>query len=686
MPVVTCLHCQRSLKVPEDGLGKTFRCPSCGNVFVAAIPTSEPSPATDPAGTATAAETGITTSRKVRGSGEDFDQGEEKPRPRFEPIEFHVLIRKDPERKLRRIFQGRLTRHGLVLRQGKLELEIPVGSAVKYLGDNRLRVPLEDRMVEIQITRQNLYVYRLCADMADFLNGQKRTMSVKNYRMPWYLVGLAALPLGMVVAGIAFQIFGPGVLTGILNGGLWGGLGGGLAAACWFLIQRERWPLAGRIAACLGLSVAGYSVLIITGLLVRFGGLAESEWQAFSPPGGLCSVQMPGKPRFQAQQMPTPVGPIDLKMHLVERKHEDITFALAFCDYPAGAIKGNVQAAFDGVQEGAARNVQGRVVNQRPIDLQGFAGREVEIQAPGKGTVVVRYVIVRNRLYQLMVAGRWVRPGQVDVQRFFFSFQLQEAAAPGAKQAPDGLPAPPPDASPLPAPDPAHLEPPRLLKAPLDPTAIPGLVAYWAFDEGHGAFAAAMPDKGLKATLMADWCKGVKGSALWFNGRKHFVDLGGDGRFNFGAKSDFTVAGWVAPFVDNGVIVSFRKRSAGAPVLDVLIKNGRLHADVRGDGREFGEAAVEGGQVSRKQWHHFAVVRENDGAVLLYLDGRSQARGSGPNSAGPITTDLRALGCERYWVIHHNSRSAPFLAGALDEFCIFSRALAAQEIAGLAGR
>src|SRR5437016_8023076 len=45
-----------------------------------------------------------------------------------------------------------------------------------------------------------------------------------------------------------------------------------------------------------------------------------------------------------------------------------------------------------------------------------------------------------------------------------------------------------------------------------------------------------------------------------------------------------------------------------------------------------------------------ALIRHAGKNIELFLDGQSQGQASGPGNAVPITTDLRALGCERRWV------------------------------------
>jgi serine/threonine-protein kinase len=216
------------------------------------------------------------------------------------------------------------------------------------------------------------------------------------------------------------------------------------------------------------------------------------------------------------------------------------------------------------------------------------------------------------------------------------------------------------------------------------PEGVPGLVAFWPLDEGRGKTARDKSHSGISARVHGgEWVPGVKGSGLRLNGTGDYVDLGGDPRLNFASGAPFTVAGWVATQADQGMICSFR-RTAGFAVINLAVRKGRLHGWVRDDTSGFGGAQVSGGLVKDGQWHHVALLRHPDGAVELLLDATPQGRAIGKSSGGAVTTDLRALGSERF-LVSTGKQGPTYFAGRMDEFCVFNRALAVQEIASLAG-
>lgn len=85
------------------------------------------------------------------------------------------------------------------------------------------------------------------------------------------------------------------------------------------------------------------------------------------------------------------------------------------------------------------------------------------------------------------------------------------------------------------------------------------------------------------------------------------------------------------------------------------------------------------------EWHHVALVRQADGTVELYRDGALQAADKGASSGGPITTDLHTLGSDRF-IVQAKQKRAGYLAGSIDECCVFGRPLGAADLAVLMGR
>jgi hypothetical protein len=218
----------------------------------------------------------------------------------------------------------------------------------------------------------------------------------------------------------------------------------------------------------------------------------------------------------------------------------------------------------------------------------------------------------------------------------------------------------------------------------LAPATLPGLIAYWPLNEGQGAITLDEARKQPAVRHGGEWVQGIKGTALRFNGTSDYVDLGDDDRLNFGRGAPFTLAGWAATEAHRGAICAFRK-ARGFGVIGVLVVKGNLHGWVRDDNSGFGGVQLTGGPIKDGKWHHFALTRQPDGTVELFLDARSQGKDVGKNTGGPITTNLRALASDRF-VVAKGKNTPAYFAGSINEVCLYDRVLTPGEIGVLAGK
>jgi multidrug efflux pump subunit AcrB len=83
--------------------------------------------------------------------------------------------------------------------------------------------------------------------------------------VPWYLLGIALLPLVIPVVAIPLQL----LVGGFVGGALWGAVGGGLAVVCLAVARRRTLPSLGRAAIALALAGLGFEILLAA-LVVNF--------------------------------------------------------------------------------------------------------------------------------------------------------------------------------------------------------------------------------------------------------------------------------------------------------------------------------------------------------------------------------------------------------------------------------
>jgi uncharacterized protein len=208
---------------------------------------------------------------------------------------------------------------------------------------------------------------------------------------------------------------------------------------------------------------------------------------------------------------------------------------------------------------------------------------------------------------------------------------------------------------------------------------LPDLVAHYRFDESSGTSAADASGNGRAATLTGGtWVSGRTGNAVRLTGSGDHVTL--PTGILAGATA-FTIACWVrldtatawARVFDfgtgAGANMFLTPRSGSGTARFAITANG-----AGGEQRIDAPAALPVGA-----WVHVAVTK-TAGLGVLYVDGIEVARNSamtlGPADLGPTTGNW--IGRSQY--------ADPFLAAAVDDSRVYSRALVAADIAALHGQ
>jgi hypothetical protein len=163
---------------------------------------------------------------------------------------------------------------------------------------------------------------------------------------------------------------------------------------------------------------------------INDGVLVEgTTWQAFTSDEGRFTVQMPGTPAKQSQEM------IGTTMNLFSVEGPELMYGIGYADLPIPGIERESAAQIDkrlnGAVQGSVNNIQGKLTRQGNITLIGkYPGKEYEADLPqGRGIIRSRVYIVKQRLYMLMVAGKPNLVKSDDTKKFFGSFQLASANA-----------------------------------------------------------------------------------------------------------------------------------------------------------------------------------------------------------------------------------------------------------------
>jgi hypothetical protein len=201
-----------------------------------------------------------------------------------------------------------------------------------------------------------------------------------------------------------------------------------------------------------------------------------------------------------------------------------------------------------------------------------------------------------------------------------------------------------------------------------------GLLAWWKFDESGGQDAADASPYGNTGKVVGEarWqpAGGRVGGTMEFNGKNNYVRIGNEIAFDI--TDEITVAAWV------------KVRAFNRTWQTVVAKGDhtwRLARDGDRDTLQFVAGSYSEGRlvlgnvnINDGQWHHVVGVGDAD-AVSLYVDGvldnTKRVSGKIPTDDEPVCIGENSMYGGRLW------------DGWIDEVCIFTYALNADEIKAL---
>jgi hypothetical protein len=299
---------------------------------------------------------------------------------------------------------------------------------------------------------------------------------------------------------------------------------------------------------------------------------------------------------------------------------------------------------------------------------------------------VARLVLIGRRMVFLLVGGPEARPDAARVQRFLKSLRITDGQLAGRGRQEMA-------AMPRVGTDGAGRRVYDYNGGPVPPASdLPGLVLYLPFDQpgpGDQVIDAVTGRPAARLAGGATYGPGVRGKGLDLTAKGRYLDYAAAGdRLNFKANAPFTFALWVrtAEHSSWGRLFSQRAAQEGGGIVQIGWKGtGYLSPLLIKDGaRGTEQAVIIGPQLKVPFWNHVALTRRPDGELALFVNGSAVGSGPGPREPGPVTTATRVLGMDAYEVsrglFEHN------FVGEMDEFCVFNRALAADEVQRLAGQ
>ena len=134
---------------------------------------------------------------------------------------------------------------------------------------------------------------------------------------------------------------------------------------------------------------------------------SPKRWKEFSSQEGGFKVLLPGKPQASDTTAKSAVG--DLAIHTFTYQGV-IGYTVLYIDYPANVQDpASTKKFFDAMRDGGISNVaqaNPRIVKETDFSLGGHPGRSLQIELAGDMVIRIRYIALKNRVYNLIATSR----------------------------------------------------------------------------------------------------------------------------------------------------------------------------------------------------------------------------------------------------------------------------------------
>ena len=149
------------------------------------------------------------------------------------------------------------------------------------------------------------------------------------------------------------------------------------------------------------------------------------KWETVSESG--ITVEMPGKPTKQSQDIPTASGKATGQMLTLDKGAE--AYILAYHDFPAAVANLNIdpKTLLKGASEGAVNNIDGKVISQRDVTVGGNPGTEIIGEGSKDGKDVeftIRMYWAKPRLIQTLYLSEKGKGNKSNATKFLDSLKI----------------------------------------------------------------------------------------------------------------------------------------------------------------------------------------------------------------------------------------------------------------------
>ena len=153
-------------------------------------------------------------------------------------------------------------------------------------------------------------------------------------------------------------------------------------------------------------------------------GCARPPLTQFVAEDGTWAILLPGTPKRSVTPVQTAIGPVEMIQY--SSGSGNSYTALAYADYPSFIANAPALSLLEGARDGALKNTNAKLVEDRERHLGEFLGKEIKADLPVSGYGMRAFIfLVKRRLYQIIIVGTKDEISSARADSIFFSFELR---------------------------------------------------------------------------------------------------------------------------------------------------------------------------------------------------------------------------------------------------------------------
>jgi hypothetical protein len=172
-------------------------------------------------------------------------------------------------------------------------------------------------------------------------------------------------------------------------------------------------------------------LLIIFGVIVahfvaNYDRYLPHRWQTYTPADSSFSIQLPAKPSVEPTNIPL-AGGGTTKANVISAAPNDHTvYMITYMEDPSVGQRSPDQT-LDAARDGGLGKIQGTVLSQKKITVQGYPGLDIQARARGNSLADFRIVVAGNRMFMIMAVATVEEDREPKtIRRMLDSFKISQ--------------------------------------------------------------------------------------------------------------------------------------------------------------------------------------------------------------------------------------------------------------------